>query len=73
MIKEEHFLFLIEIIQGTYPENFNDLTTSVDELSNFGIVENINKHNQFLDYLDQDLLKIILTIKVLIVQTIITM
>jgi len=47
--------FLIEIIQGTYPENFNDLTTSVDEMSNFGIVENIKKHNQFLDYLDQDL------------------
>ena len=47
--------FLIEIIQGTYPENFNDLTTSVDEMSNFGIVENIKKHNQFLDYLDTDM------------------
>ena len=47
--------FLIEIIQGTYPENFNDLTTSVDEMSNFGIVDNIKKHNQFLDYLDTDM------------------
>ena len=47
--------FLIEIIQGTYPENFYDLTKGVDEMSNFGIVENIKKHNQFLDYLDQDL------------------
>ena len=47
--------FLIEIIQGTYPENFNDLTNSVDETSGFGIVENIKKHNQFLDYLDMDI------------------
>ena len=47
--------FLIEIIQGTYPENFNDLTTSIDEVSCFGIVENIKKHYQFLDYLDTDL------------------
>ena len=46
--------FLIEIIQGTYPENFNDLTNSVDEISNFGIVDNIKRHNQFLDYLDMD-------------------
>ena len=47
--------FLIEIIQGTYPENFNDLTTSIDEVSCFGIVDNIKKHYQFLDYLDTDL------------------
>ena len=47
--------FLIEIIQGTYPENFNDLTTSIDEISCFGIVDNIKKHYQFLDYLDTDL------------------
>lgn len=47
--------FLIEIIQGTYPENFNDLTTSIDEVSCFGIVDNIKKHYQFLDYLDTDI------------------
>ena len=47
--------FLIEIIQGTYPENFNDLTTSIDEISCFGIVDNIKKHYQFLDYLDTDI------------------
>ena len=47
--------FLIEIIQGTYPENFNDITTSIDELSCFGIVDNIKKHYQFLDYLDSDI------------------
>ena len=47
--------FLVEIIQGTYPENFNDLTTSIDEISCFGIVDNIKKHYQFLDYLDTDI------------------
>ena len=47
--------FLIEIIQGTYPENFNDLIKAVDEISNFGIETNIQKHNQYLDYLEQDL------------------
>ena len=47
--------FLIEIIQGTYPENFNDITTSIDEISCFGIVDNIKKHYQFLDYLDTDI------------------
>ena len=47
--------FLIEVIQGTYPENFNDITTAIDEVSCFGIVDNIKKHYQFLDYLDTDI------------------
>ena len=46
--------FLIEVIQGTYPENFNDITNSKDEVGFFGIVENIKAHNRFLDYLYTD-------------------
>ena len=46
--------FLIEIIQGTYPQNFDDLNNSVDEVSGFGLKENIEKHNKFLDYFDFD-------------------
>lgn len=46
--------FLIEIIQGTYPENFNDITTSVDDFSRSGIEDYIRRHYQFFDYLDTD-------------------
>ena len=46
--------FLIEIIQGTYPQNFDDLTNSVDEISGYGLIETIEKHNRFLDYFDFD-------------------
>ena len=47
--------FLIEIIQGTYPENFNDLIKSVDEMSDFGLIGYIKKNERYLDYLDRDI------------------
>ena len=46
--------FLIEIIQGTYPENFEDLSTSTDEISHSGLELYFRKHYQFLDYVDSN-------------------
>ena len=44
--------FLIEIIQGTYPENFEDLSASNDEISHSGLELYFKKHYQFLDFVD---------------------
>ena len=44
--------FLIEIIQGTYPENFEDLTSIMDIEGRDSFSDYYRKHYQFLDYLD---------------------
>ena len=45
--------FLIEIIQGTYPKNFNDLTSALNVYGHNGFTEYYKKHFKFLDNLDK--------------------
>ena len=42
--------FLIEIIQGSYPENFYDITKGIDKKTQTGLDEYFKKHFQYVGY-----------------------